>query len=262
MKEIKVFSPASVSNICCGFDVLGFAMEGLGDIISLKKIDKKGVFIKNISGFNIPLDVKKNTATVALLAFLEKLDYAHGFEISIEKNIKPASGLGSSAASAAGSVYAANMILGEPFTLNQLVEFAMQGELISSESAPADNIASSLFGGIVLVDNFTKYKVINLPIPQDVFAVIHHPLISVSTSESRNQLPNKVLLKNASNQLTNIASFVHSLHTNNIDLMKLSLNDHLIQSQREDLFPYFKKINNISNEMGSLCCSISCFFLL
>lgn len=257
MKEIKVFSPASVSNICCGFDVLGFAMEGLGDIISLKKIDKKGVFIKNISGFNIPLDVKKNTATVALLAFLEKLDYSHGFEISIEKNIKPGSGLGSSAASAAGSVYAANMILGEPFTSNQLVEFAMQGELISSKSAPADNIASSLFGGIVLVDNFTKYKVINLPIPQDVFAIIHHPLISVSTSESRNQLPNKVLLKNASDQLTNIASFVHSLHTNNIDLMKLSLNDHLVQNQREDLFPYFKKIKNISNEMGSLCCSIS-----
>ena len=203
------------------------------------------------------MDVKKNTATVALLAFLEKLDYSYGFEISIEKNIKPGSGLGSSAASAAGSVYAANMILGEPFTLNQLVEFAMHGELISSESAPADNIASSLFGGIVLVDNFKKYKVINLPIPQDVFAVIHHPLISVSTSESRNLLPNKVLLKNASNQLTNIASFVHSLHTNNIDLMKLSLNDHLVQSQREDLFAYFKKIKNISNEMGSLCCSIS-----
>ena len=257
MKEIKVFSPASVSNICCGFDVLGFAMEGLGDIISLKKIDKKGVFIKKSTGFNIPLDIEKNTATVALRAFLDKLDYSHGFEISIEKNIKPGSGLGSSAASAVGSVFAANVILGEPFTLHQLVEFAMAGELISSESAPADNIASSLFGGIVLVDNFKKHKIINLPIPKDVFAVIHHPLISVSTSESRNQLPNKVLLKNASYQLTNIASFVHSLHTNNIDLMKRSLNDHLVQSQREDLFPYFKKIKNISNEIGSLCCSIS-----
>ena len=148
MKEIKVFSPASVSNICCGFDVLGFAMEDLGDIISLKKIDRKGVFIKNTSGFNIPLDVKKNTATVALLAFLDKLNCLHGFEVSIEKNIKPGSGLGSSAASAAGSVYAANMILGKPFTLQQLVELAMQGELITSRSAPADNIASALFGGI------------------------------------------------------------------------------------------------------------------
>ena len=94
MKEIKVFSPASVSNICCGFDVLGFAMEGLGDIISLKKIDRKGVFIKNGTGFKIPLDIEKNTATVALKAFLDKLDYSHGFEISIEKNIKPGSGLG------------------------------------------------------------------------------------------------------------------------------------------------------------------------
>ena len=257
MKEIKVFSPASVSNICCGFDVLGFAMEGLGDIISLKKTDKRGVFIKNGTGFNIPLDIEKNTATVALLAFLDKLDYSHGFEISIEKNIKPGSGLGSSAASAAGSVYAANMILGEPLTLHELVDLAMQGELISSESAPADNIASALFGGIVLVDNFKKYKVINLPISKDVFAVIHHPLISVSTLESRNKLPKKVSLENASFQLSNIASFVHSLHTNNIDLMKSSLNDHLVQSQREDLFTYFNRIKNISNEMGSLCCSIS-----
>ena len=176
MDEIKVFSPASVSNICCGFDVLGFTMQGLGDIITLSKTHKKGVFIKNISGFNIPIEIKNNTATVALNAFLEKLNYTHGFEISIEKNIMPGSGLGSSAACAAGSVYAANMILGEPFTLHQLVEFAMEGELISSESAPADNIASALFGGIVLVDNFKKYHVINLPAPQDVFAVIHHPL--------------------------------------------------------------------------------------
>ena len=257
MNKIRVFSPASVSNICCGFDVLGFAMEGLGDIISLKKIDKKGVFIKNISGFNIPIDIEKNTATVALKAFLEKLNYTHGFEISIEKNIKPGSGLGSSAASAAGSVFAANLILGEPLTLHELVDLAMHGELISSESAPADNVASTLFGGIVLVDNFKKYKVINLPISKDVFAVIHHPLISVSTYESRNKLPKKVSLENASYQLSNIASFVHSLHTNNIDLMKLSLNDHLVQNQRESLFPYFKKIKNISNEMGSLCCSIS-----
>ena len=257
MNEIKVFSPASVSNICCGFDVLGFAVDGLGDIISLKKTNKKGVFIKNTTGFNIPLDIKKNTATVALLAFLDKLNYSQGFEISIEKNIKPGSGLGSSAASAAGSVFAANLLLGEPFTLHQLVEFAMQGELISSESAPADNIASALFGGIVLVDNFKKYHVINLPAPQDVFAVIHHPLISRSTYESRNELPKNVLLKKASYQLTNIASFVHSLHTNNIDLMKRSLNDHLVQNQREFFFSYFKKIKSISYNMGSICCSIS-----
>ena len=257
MNEIKVFSPASVSNICCGFDVLGFAVDGLGDVISLKKSNKKGVFIKNITGFNIPLAIEKNTATVALLAFLDKLNYSQGFEISIKKNIKPGSGLGSSAAPAAGSVFAANLLLGEPFTLNELVEFAIKGELISSVSAPADNIASALFGGIVLVDNFKKYNVINLPIPKDVFAVIHHPLISRSTYESRNELPKKVLLQSASFQLTNIATFVHSLHTSNIDLMKRSLNDHLVQNQRESFFPYFKKIKRISYKMGSMCCSIS-----
>ena len=257
MNEIKVFCPASVSNISCGFDVLGFAIEGLGDIVSLYKTHKKGIYIKNISGFNIPVDVKKNTATVALNSFLSKINYSGGFEINIEKNIKPGSGLGSSAASAAGSVFAANHILGKPFTLNQLVEFAMEGELLSSKSAPADNIASALHGGIVLVDNFKKYQVINLPIPQDVFAVIHHPLTSISTSESRIKLPKKVSLQSASFQLTNIASFVHSLHTNNLEMMKHSLNDHLVQNEREIFFPHFKKIKSISNEMGSICCSIS-----
>ena len=257
MNEIKVFSPASVSNICCGFDVLGFAMQGLGDIISLRKTNKKGVFIKNISGFNIPRDIEKNTATVALNSFLSQLNYADGFEISIEKNIKPGSGLGSSAASAAGSVFAANLLLGEPFTLNELVKFAMEGELKSSISAPADNVASALYGGIVLVDNFKKYHIINLPVPKNIFAVIHHPLISRSTSESRNELPKKVSLQSATFQLTNIASFVHSLHTNNFDLMKRALNDHLVQNQRENFYPYFKNIKTISNDLGSLCCSIS-----
>ena len=257
MNEIKVFSPASVSNICCGFDVLGFAIQGLGDIISLRKTHEKGIYIKKISGFDIPTDIKKNTATVALNSFLNQLNYSDGFEISIEKNIKPGSGLGSSAACAAGSVFAANLLLGEPFTLNNLVEFAMSGELISSESAPADNVASALYGGIVLVDNFKKYHVINLPTPKHVFAVIHHPLISRSTSESRNQLPKEVLLKSASFQLTNIASFVHSLHTNNFDLMKRSLNAHLVQNQRENFYPYLKKIKRISNDLGSICCSIS-----
>ena len=113
MNEIKVFSPASVSNICCGFDVLGFAV--------LRKTHEKGIYIKKISGFDIPTDIKKNTATVALNSFLNQLNYSDGFEISIEKNIKPGSGLGSSAACAAGSVFAANLLLGEPFTLNNLV---------------------------------------------------------------------------------------------------------------------------------------------
>ena len=114
-----------------------------------------------------------------------------------------------------------------------------------------------MYGGIVLVDNFKKYHVINLPTPKHVFAVIHHPLISRSTSESRNELPKEVSLKSASFQLTNIASFVHSLHTNNFDLMKRSLNDHLVQNQRENFYPYFKKIKRISNDLGSICCSIS-----
>ena len=188
MQQIRIFSPATVSNICCGFDVLGFAIDNFGDELIISKSNKEGVFIKKINGYLVPNDRKKNTASVAGQALLDYLKISQGFEIEINKNIKPGSGIGSSAASAVAAVYGINKLLDNPLKKEELLKFAMQGEFVSSKTAPADNVASALFGGIILVNNRENYKVIKLPTPKNLFAIIHHPLLEIKTSDSRGVL--------------------------------------------------------------------------
>jgi homoserine kinase len=257
MNSIKVFSPASVSNVCCGFDVLGFSIDGLGDELIITKSDSKKLNIKKVNGYNIPLAAEENTASVAAQSLLDFLNINHGFDIEINKNIKPGSGIGSSAASAVGAVYGINKLLGSPLKKHELLKFAMQGEFISSKTAPADNIASSLYGGLILVNNSINYNVIELPVPKNLYAVIHHPLVEIKTSDSRKILPASVDLNIASNQLSSIAGFVHSLHTKDFDLMKLILKDYLVENYRSDYIPLFKEIKNISKSNDAICCSIS-----
>ena len=257
MNSVKVFSPASVSNVCCGFDVLGFSIDGLGDELIITESDSKKVNIKKVNGYKVPLAVKENTASVAAQSMLDYLNINHGFDIEINKNIKPGSGIGSSAASAVGAVYGINKLLGSPLKKHELLKFAMQGEFISSKTAPADNIASSLYGGLILVNNRVNYNVIELPVPKNLYAVIHHPLVEIKTSDSRKILPSSVDLNIASDQLSSIAGFIHSLHTKDFDLMQLILKDYLVENYRLDYIPLFKEIKNISRSNNAICCSIS-----
>ena len=257
MNTVKVFSPASVSNVCCGFDVLGFSIDGLGDEMIIQKSNSKGIKIKKIIGYKVPDDVKKNTASVASQALLDYLGIDDGFDIEIKKNIKPGSGIGSSAASAVGAVYGINKILGSPLKKEDLLKFAMLGEFISSKTAPADNVASALHGGLILVNNQEDYNVINLPIPDNLLAVVHHPLIEIKTSESRSVLPKTVDINIASQQLASIAGFIHSLHTDNFDLMRLILKDYLVEQYRANHVPLFHEIKKIADSNNVICCSIS-----
>ena len=257
MNSVKVFSPASVSNVCCGFDVLGFSIDGLGDELIITESDSKKVNIKKVNGYKVPLAVEENTASVAAQSLLDFLNINHGFDIEINKIIKPGSGIGSSAASAVGAVYGINKLLGSPLKKHELLKFAMQGEFISSKTAPADNIASSLYGGLILVNNRVNYNVIELPVPKNLYAVIHHPLVEIKTSDSRKILPSSVDLNIASNQLSSIAGFIHSLHTKDFDLMQLILKDYLVENYRLDSIPLFKEIKNISRSNNAICCSIS-----
>ena len=257
MQQIRIFSPATVSNICCGFDVLGFAIDNFGDELIISKSNKEGVFIKKINGYSVPNDRKKNTASVAGQALLDYLKISQGFEIEINKNIKPGSGIGSSAASAVAAVYGINKLLDNPLKKEELLKFAMQGEFVSSKTAPADNVASALFGGIILVNNRENYKVIKLPTPKNLFAIIHHPLLEIKTSDSRGVLPEKIDLKIASEQLASIGGFIHSLHTGDFDLMRLILKDYLVENYRAEHVPIFKEIKNISESNKAICCSIS-----
>jgi len=257
MNSIKVFSPASVSNVCCGFDVLGFSVEGLGDEIIINRSDLKGLRIKKINGYNVSTQAKENTATVAARALLDHLNIDDGFELEINKNIKPGSGIGSSAASAVGAVYGINKILGSPLKKDQLLKFAMQGEFISSKTAPADNVASVLYGGLILVNNRENYNVVKLPVPENLLAVVHHPLIEIKTSKSRSVLPKTVDLNLASQQLASMGGFIHSLHTENFDLMRLILKDYLVEKYRADQVPLFHEIKKIGDSRNVICCSIS-----
>ena len=257
MNSIKVYSPASVSNVCCGFDVLGFSIDGLGDELIITESVSNKVNIKKVSGYKVPLTAEKNTASVAAQSLLDFLNINRGFDIEIKKNIKPGSGIGSSAACAVGAVFGVNKLLGSPLKKYELLKFAIQGEFVSSKSAPADNVASSLHGGLVLVDNKENYNVIKLPAPKNLYAVIHHPLIQINTSEAREVLPKSVDLKLASYQLTSIGGFIHSLHTGDFELMRLALKDYLVEKFRAQLIPCYNEIKKISVLNNAICCSIS-----
>ena len=204
MDSIKVFSPASVSNVCCGFDILGFSIEGIGDELIISESDSNKVNIKKVNGYKVPLHNQKNTASVAAQSLLDFLNINRGFDIEINKKIKPGSGIGSSAASAVGAVYGLNKLLGNPLKKEDLLKFALNGELISSKTAPADNVAASLYGGLILVNNQENYNVIKLPRPKNLYAVVHHPLLEIKTSYSRKILPKSIDLNITSKQLASI----------------------------------------------------------
>jgi homoserine kinase len=257
MNQIKIFSPASVSNLCCGFDVLGFSIDGIGDELTITKSTNKGINIKEIKGYNVPMENNKNTASVAAQALLDHLKINEGFDIEINKKIKPGSGIGSSAASAVGAVYGINKLLGNPLKHEELLKFAMKGEFISSKTAPADNVASALHGGTILVNNRENYNVIKLPVPKNLQAIIHHPLIEIKTSDSRGVLPKSIDLKIASDQLSALGGFIHSLHTQDFELMKISLKDYLVEQFRSDYVPAFNEIKSVADLNNTICCSIS-----
>ena len=257
MNSIKVFSPASVSNVCCGFDVLGFSIDGFGDELIITESNSNKVNIIKVNGYEVPLTNEMNTASVAAQALLDFLNINSGFDIEINKNIMPGSGIGSSAASAVGAVYGINELLGVPLKKQELLKFAMQGEFVSSKTAPADNVASSLYGGLILVNNRENYNVIELPVPKNLHAVIHHPLLEIKTSDSRSFLPEKVDLKIVSDQLASIGGFIHSLHKEDFNLMRLIMKDYLVENYRAEHVPYFKEIKNISESNKAICCSIS-----
>lgn len=257
MNEIKIFSPATVANVSCGFDVMGFCLDTIGDEMVIRKIEKKGIFISNIEGFDLPYETELNVAGVSALAMYDTLDVDFGFEIEIYKNIKPGSGIGSSAASAVGSVFGMNELIGRPFNTTQLTEFAIKGEAIASKCEHADNLAPALFGGFTLVKSVAPLKVLEIPTPDDLYATIIHPQIEIKTSESRGLLPKQVNLSDAITQWANLGSLVHALHTSDYDLMKSSLKDVIVEPHRSKLIPLFSEVKSAVLDAGALGCGIS-----
>jgi len=256
-KEIRIFCPATVSNVCCGFDVLGYCLDKIGDEMVVRRTTDKGVKISKIEGFDLPFEAHKNVAGVSALALMKDYQPECGFEIEIYKRIKPGSGIGSSAASASGSVYAINQLLGRPYNKTQLTNFAIQGEFIASQSKHADNLAPAIFGGFVFVKSIDPLEILDLPSPAELYTVILHPQIEIKTAEARAILPKSILFQNAKDQWSNLGSFIHGLHTNDHELIKRSLHDSVAEPYRCQFIPHFKDLKNIADNCGALGFGIS-----
>ncbi|WP_299334198.1 homoserine kinase [uncultured Psychroserpens sp.] len=257
MKALKIFSPATVANVSCGFDVLGFCLDAIGDEMVIRTTEKKGIHLTKIEGCELPFEADKNVAGVSALALIEDADPDFGFEIEIYKKIKPGSGIGSSSASAAGSVFAINELLGKPYSKTELTRFAMKGEVLASQSEHADNVAPAIFGGFTLVKSVNPLEVLQLPTPKDLYAVIIHPQIEIKTAEARAILPKDIRLKDAITQWSNVGSLVHALHTNNYNLLSKSLTDVIVEPHRSKLIPHFEKVRETALLHGALGCGIS-----
>jgi len=257
MNEIKIFSPATVANVSCGFDVLGFCLESIGDDMVIRKTDKKGIHITKIEGFDLPFEAELNVAGVSALAMYNAIDVDFGFEIEIYKNIKPGSGIGSSAASAVGSVFGMNELLGKPFNKTQLTEFAIKGEALASKCEHADNLAPALFGGFTLVKSISPLQILEIPSPKDLYVTIIHPQIEIKTSEARAILPKQIALSDAITQWANFGSLIHGLHTSDYNLIKDSLHDVVVEPHRSKLIPYFNDVKEAAITAGALGAGIS-----
>jgi len=253
------FAPASVGNVAIGFDILGFAVDCLGDRVSVARRAEPGVSIGAIRGIPeaLPLEPERNTAGRALIAMQSALALPFGFHMEIDKGIPLGSGLGGSAASAVGAVVAANALLPVPCSRLELLKFAMQGEAVASGSLHVDNIAPSLFGGLVLTVGIDHPRVKAIPVPAQVRAVIVHPHMFVSTKQARAILRRSVDLSDFVWQTANLAGFISGCYTEDLEMIRASLEDVVIEPQRQALIPGFADVRRAALERGALGCSIS-----
>lgn len=253
---LSVRCPATVANLVCGFDILGLALNEPSDIMEVKLIDEPKVIIHNRDPFNLPTEAEKNVAGVVFLSAMEKAGTNKGFEVTIEKHIKPGSGIGSSAASAAGAAVAANHLLGNVFTSDEVVQLAMNGEKLASGVKHADNIAPCILGGVSLIRSIHPLDIVSIPSPE-LHVTVVHPQIEVRTSDARQILRHQVLLKDAIRQWGNIAGLVTGFLKNDLDLIGRSLEDVIIEPVRSILIPGFDELKKKCREAGALGGGIS-----
>lgn len=256
MSFLKIKTPATVANLVCGFDVLGMCLNEPFDEMEMRLLDERKVIIKSADGYQLPSDPALNTAGAPLLEMLKEIVDEVGFEIIIHKRIKPGSGLGSSAASAAGAVVGANHLLGNRFSKNDLVRFAMFGEKVASGVKHADNVAPCIYGGITLIRSVFPLDIISIPAPP-LFVTVVHPQIEVRTSDARQILRTEVLLKDAIKQWGNIAGLVAGFMQHDFGLISRSLEDVIIEPVRSILIPGFHEVKSGCKEAGALGGGIS-----
>lgn len=260
MKEIKVFAPATVANVVCGFDVLGFAVNEPGDEVVMRLVDEPGVRLRQITGDEgrLPLDSNKNTVSASVQHYLQHLNRTDiGVEIELHKKMPIGSGLGSSSASTVAGLFAINQLMGNVLTARELVPFAMKGEELACGYGHADNVAPALMGGFVLVRSYDPLDLVALPTPNNLFAAIVYPEVDVPTKDARQMIRSKVLLRDAVTQWGNVAGLVAGLCLNDFGLIGRSMKDVLVEPVRSILIPGFEQLRELAMENGALGFGIS-----
>lgn len=261
LSEVRVFAPATVANMICGFDILGFAVDAPGDEVRMVKVDTPGVRIRSIQGDDgrLPLDADKNTVSACVQMLLAELGLTDdiGVEIELIKHMPIGSGLGSSSASTVAGLFAINALLGNPLTKAELMPFCVEGERLACGHGHADNVAPALMGGITLIRGTDPLDIIKLPVPEELYAGIVFPKVDVPTRDARQLIKEKVLLKDAVTQWGNIAGLIAGLFQSDYDLISRSMHDVLIEPTRAILIPEFYTMKRIAMEAGALSFGIS-----
>ncbi|MEM7550766.1 MAG: homoserine kinase [Bacteroidota bacterium] len=256
--DIRVFAPATVANVGCGFDVLGFCLGNVGDEVILRRTEGKEIRVTKIQGAEyLPFESDKNVASVAIRAMLDELGVSLGLEVELYKNVKPGSGMGSSASSSAGAVYALNEMLDKPFLNLDLVRFAMKGEEAASQKAHADNVAPAIMGGFTLVRSYNPLDIVSLDFPKDLHAVVVYPQVDVKTSDASKMLRKEIKLQQAITQWANVAGLVSGLSKSDYDLISRSMEDVIVEPIRSILIPYFGEAKEAALSKGALSFNIS-----
>lgn len=258
--SIKVFAPATVANVVCGYDILGFAVNAPGDEVVMRVSDEPGIRITKITGDDgrLPLDPEKNTVSVSVKHYLETIGRTDfGAEIELHKKMPIGSGLGSSSASTVAGLFAVNELLDRPLSGKELLPFAMKGEELACGHGHADNVAPALLGGFVLIRSYNPLDIIKLPFPKDLYCAIVFPDVNVPTRDARQLIRSKVLLQDAVTQWGNIAGLVSGLFLNDLQLIGRSMQDIIVEPVRSILIPDFYRLREIALDKGALSFGIS-----
>jgi homoserine kinase len=257
-EKVSAFAPATIANLAVGFDVLGYALQNIGDTVELIKNGKqlnRIVSIKN--GENLPYEVEKNCCSVVIQKMQEKLNLYVGVDIYIQKGFEAKSGMGSSSASSAAAAMAYNELIGNPFSKEELIQFAAEGERIACGTAHADNVAPAIMGGLVLIHQENPFSLISLPIPKDLFVFVFFPRIEVKTADSRSVVGDTIPLKKASQQWAKLGAFVSSLYQEDLNLFSQSMQDLVVEEKRSILIPNFSEMKEIATNEKALSFGIS-----
>ncbi len=259
-RSVKVFAPATVANVVCGFDVLGFAINEPGDEVHMKLVEKPGITITKITGDDgrLPLDPKKNTVSASVQHYLNHIGKPDlGVEIELHKKMPIGSGLGSSSASTVAGLFAINSLMDVQLSNMDLIPFAMKGEELACGYGHADNVAPALLGGFVLIRSYEPLDIISLPFPDDLYAAVVYPEVDVPTKDAREMIRTKVTLKDAVVQMGNVAGLVTGLFLKDYDLIGRSLVDVLIEPTRSILIPDFYTMRQLAMDKGAIGFGIS-----